>query len=175
LSLDQVIKLAILASQVPEENLKRGIIGEAYVIFARSPDNLSILIPVIDKIHVLRDEIFASSGVLSPQAPGTAQERMITESAQVHIRNRSRTNGLAERTAGYLGSLGVNVIGVEETPEGVALTTLIDYTGKPHTARYLVDQLGIAEFKVIIDYDPNSVVDIELILGDDWAASNSMP
>jgi LCP family protein required for cell wall assembly len=175
LSLDQALKLAILASQVPEENIKRGIIGEDYVIFARSPDNLSILIPVMDKIHVLRDEIFASSGVLNPLTPGNIEERMISESAEVYVRNQSRTNGLAERTAEYLQSVGVNVSGVEETPDGVALTTLIDHAGKPHTARYLVDILGISDFKVIFDYDPNRSIDIELILGDDWATSNSMP
>jgi hypothetical protein len=136
---------------------------------------LSILIPVIDKIHVLRDDIFASSGALTPQSPGSAQERMVYENANVYIQNRSRSNGLAERTAEYLRSLGVNVSGVDETPDGVALTTLINRTGKPHTARYLVDLIGISDFKVVLDYDPNSRVDIELILGNDWATSNSMP
>ncbi|MGD9093461.1 MAG: LCP family protein [Anaerolineales bacterium] len=175
MSLDQVLRLAVLASQVPRENIKQGIIGEKYVIFARSSDNLSILIPVIDKIHVLRDDIFASSGALTPQSPGSAQERMVYENANVYIQNRSRSNGLAERTAEYLRSLGVNVSGVDETPDGVALTTLINRTGKPHTARYLVDLIGISDFKVVLDYDPNSRVDIELILGNDWATSNSMP
>jgi hypothetical protein len=66
LSLDEVIKLAVLASQVPQENIRQGVIGTEYVVFGRSPDNLSILIPIPDKIHVLRDEIFASSGALSP-------------------------------------------------------------------------------------------------------------
>lgn len=175
MSLDQAIKLAIMASQVPDGKIKRGIIGSDYIIFARSPDNLSILIPLIDKIHVLRDEIFTTSGVLSPQAPGVAEERMLSEGARVFILNKSHTDGLAEQTADYLRSSGVNVSGFEESPEGVALTTLINHSGKPHTARYLVELMGISEFKVVLDFDSSSAVDIELILGDDWATTSTMP
>jgi LCP family protein required for cell wall assembly len=175
LGADQIIKLALLASQVPKENIKRGVINEKYVIFGKSPDNLSILIPVIDKIHVLRDEIFASSGALSPFTPGDERERMIAENASVIILEGSRSDGLAARTSQYLQSLGVNVSGVAEHNQNVTLTTIIDHTGNPHTTSYLVDLMGISAFKIVFDYNQDSRADIELILGNDWARNNPMP
>jgi hypothetical protein len=38
-----------------------------------------------------------------------------------------------------------------------------------------VELLGISEQRIQYQYDPNSPVDVELILGNDWAASNSLP
>jgi len=175
LSLDQAVQLAIMASQVPKENIKNGVIGKGYVLFGQSPDNLSILIPLADKIHTLRDEIFASSGALAPLTPGSDLERMLAEGARVSIVNQSRTAGLAERTAQFLGSQGVNVANVSEAPQNLATTTLIDHAGKPFSAKYLVDLIGIAPGKIIMDEVPGISGEIEILLGDDWARNNPMP
>ncbi len=96
MSLDQVVRLALIASQVTSENIKRGVLGKGYVLFGTSPDNLSILIPLADKVHALRDDIFATSGALSPQTPGSDLERTLAESARVNVQNQSHTAGLAE-------------------------------------------------------------------------------
>lgn len=175
LGVDQIVKLAILASQVPEDQINRGVINEKYILFGRSPDNLSVLIPIIDKIHVLRDDIFATSGALNPRTPGGELERMIAEGASVSIQNGTSTLGLANNTGQYLKSMGMNVINSSDSPENVTLTTLIDHSGKPHTSTYLVNLMGISALKIIYDYNPNSTADIELILGNDWARNNPMP
>jgi hypothetical protein len=172
LSLDQAVQLAVMASQVPKENIKRGVIGKGYVLFGESPDKLSILIPLPDKIHALRDEIFTVSSALGPLTPGSDLERMIAEGARLSVTNQSHTTGLAERTSQYLGSQGVNVISTSDTPQNLALTTLIDHTGKPFSAKYLVNLMGISPGKIIFDENPNSPMDIELLLGDDWARKN---
>jgi hypothetical protein len=169
LSLDQAVQLAVIASQVPRENIKQGVLGKGYVLFGESPDKLSVLIPLPDKVHALRDEIFTVSGALGPLTPGSDLERMIAEGAHLSISNQSQTPGLAERTSQYLGSQGVNVAGVSETPQNLTLTTLIDHTGKPFTAKYLINLMGISPGKIIFDENPGSPVDIELLLGDDWA------
>ncbi len=175
LTLDQAIRLAVLASQVPEGNIKRGIIGKESVIFGQSPDNLSILIPLPDKIHALRDEIFATSGALGPLTPGDQREKMRAENAKVLVESGGHEEGLLQRTGEYLQGLGVNIAGLSQTAERTTLTTLIDHRGRPFTARFLVDLMGISPHKIIFDYDPNSTVDIEIILGDDWARKNPMP
>jgi len=175
LILDQALKLAALASQVPEENIRRGVIDSKYVLFGQSPDNLSILIPLRDKIHALRDEIFTASGALGPLTPGNPQERVLAEAARVSVLNGSRAGGLAERTSEYLRSVGINVTTTGDAQQGGALTTLIDHSGKPFTAAYLVELMSINPIKIISDYDASSPVDIELILGDDWARNNPMP
>jgi LCP family protein required for cell wall assembly len=175
LGIDQIIKLAILANQVPEDQINRGVISEKYILFGRSPDNLSVLIPIIDKIHVLRDDIFASSGALNPLTPGNDMERMIAERASVSIQNGTNTAGLAGSTAQYLESIGMNVVSSSDNPQNATLTTMIDHSGKPHTSSFLVDLMGISALKIIHDYNPNSQVDIEVILGNDWARNNPLP
>lgn len=174
LDIDEAIKLALLASKVKVESINRGVIGDDYVIFGRSPDNLSILIPIPDKIHVLRDAIFASTGSLSPMTPGTIQDQMLSESAIVTI-NGSSLEDLLERTVQYLRSMGVNVSETVDGSEDLTLTTIIDHSGKPYTRKYLVELLHISGFKIYFDFDPNSRIDIEVILGRDWATDNSMP
>jgi LCP family protein required for cell wall assembly len=169
LTLDQAVQLAVMASQVPSENIKRGVIGKGYVLFGESPDKLSILIPLPDKIHALRDEIFAASSALGPLTPGSDQERMVAEGVRVAVVNQSQTPGLAERTSQFLGSQGVNVTQTGDAPQNLTITTIIDHTGKPFTTKYLVNLMGISPGKIIFDENPSSPVDIELLLGDDWA------
>jgi LCP family protein required for cell wall assembly len=174
LNLDEVIKLALLAIQVPDENIRRGVIDQKMVLFGRSPDNLAILIPIIDKIHVLRDEIFGTSGVLSPLTPGTAQERMAAENASLVIRNGSQTEDLGRRTRDYLFSQGANIQALE-AGESSARTRIIDYTGNPHMVAFLAELMGVDSGQIEFSEDQNAGMDVVVILGDDWARNNSMP
>jgi LCP family protein required for cell wall assembly len=175
LSLDEAIKLATLASQVPEENIRQGVVGKEYVLFGRSPDNLSILIPMPDKIHLLRDEIFAATGALGPLTPGSSQEQMQAEAARLAVRNGTSEPGLSDQTADYLRGLGAVVTEASDAAEATTATTLIDYTGNPYTLKYLVEQMGVSPFRVVSSLDPNSPVDVEVILGIDWARDNPLP
>lgn len=174
LTLDEVIKLALLAIQVPDENIRRGVIDQKMVLFGRSPDNLAILIPVIDKIHVLRDEIFGTSGVLSPLTPGTSRERMVAESASLVIRNGSQTEDLGRRTRDYLFAQGANIQALE-VGESSARTRIIDYTGNPHMVAFLAELMGVDSSQIEFSEDQNAGMDVVVILGDDWARNNSMP
>jgi anionic cell wall polymer biosynthesis LytR-Cps2A-Psr (LCP) family protein len=58
LPLDQAIQLAVLAQQVPEENIKQGVIGSEHITFGKSPDGDDVLKPRPEQIRILRDEIF---------------------------------------------------------------------------------------------------------------------
>ncbi len=175
LSIDRAIKLALLASQVSEDGIHRGVIDEKFILFGRSPDNLAILIPLVDKIHVLRDELFADTTALSPLTPGDARTKMSAEAARVAIINASNTPGLAERTAEYLRSLGVNVIETTEANQNAASSSLVDNSGKPFTSSYLMEIIGIPSLKFNYEFDPSSNANIILTLGDAWARDNSMP
>jgi polyisoprenyl-teichoic acid--peptidoglycan teichoic acid transferase len=175
LTIDRAIKLALLASQVPEKGIRRGVIDEKFILFGRSPDNLAILIPLVDKIHVLRDELFSDTTALSPLTPGDTRTRMSAEAARVAIINASSTPGLADRTAEYLRSMGVNVIQTTEANQNVASSSLIDNSGKPFTSSYLMEVIGVPPLKFNYAFDPSSNADIILTLGDAWARNNSMP
>jgi len=177
LNLQQVIQLAILASQIPEENIKRGVIGPPdQVEIGMSPDGLSILIPIHDKIRLLRDEIFTTGG---PVGPATVNqdpaELMKAEQARVVVLNGSGLDGLAERTGQYLLSLGVNVVGTSNADQQYGNTTIIVKNGKPFTARYLADLMKVGTDNIYQRYDPDAGWDIEVIVGNTWANNNPMP
>jgi LCP family protein required for cell wall assembly len=178
LGFDQALRLGMLAVQIPEENIKRGIIGTEHVNFAKTPDGTQdVLKPLPEKIRILRDEIFTTEGALSPSAGnGDMLEMAKAENARISVANGTLTGGLAGRTAEYLRGLGLNVP-EELVGDGEAnfYTTIIDHTGNPYTLAYLVDTMGISANKIYIRYEPGNPTDVELILGNDWANNNPMP
>jgi len=175
LSLDEVLKLSVLAVDIPEDQIFKGIINAQSVVFGKSPDGLDILIPIPDKIHLLRDQIFAASGGLGPETPGDARQQMQAEGSRIVIFNGSSVPGLADRTAEYLRSQGANVIQVANADQHYSATTIIDYSGSPYAFKYLVDLMKISSYKIFLHFDPGNTVDVELYLGDDWANQNTLP
>lgn len=175
LQLDEVIQLALMAEQVPEESIKRGIINKDNVMFGESPDGLSILVPLPDDIHNLRDEIFTANSSLGPQAPGDIPARMKAEAARVAIYNGSGDAALANQIAEYLRSQGMNVVQVGDAGQPYAATTIIDHSGSPYALGYLVERFGIAPARISIEFQPNASVDVELFLGSDAAAASLTP
>jgi LCP family protein required for cell wall assembly len=176
LNLDQAFRLAWLAAQIPQENIKKGIIGPPdQVSFAMSPDGeQQVLKPITDKIRLLRDDIFTTS--ITPATASMSQEELVkTENARVAVLNGSYTPGLAARTTDFLKSKGVNVTVADNAPQLSTYSEITFYTGKPYTLKFLVDLFGISEFRIKHFYDPASPVDISITLGDDWANNNPMP
>jgi hypothetical protein len=45
---------------------------------------------------------------------------------------------------------------------------IIDYTGKPYTAKWLADTFHISSSSILAGNDPNSPVDVRVILGQDF-------
>ena len=177
MTLEQAIQLAWLAQQIPAENIKRGVISPPeQVEFGTSTDGLDILIPVPDKIRLLRDEIFTVSGPVSPvAAAGDPKELMGSEAARISVLNASSTTGLAARTQEFLVSQGLNVTEVGNAQESYSTTTIIDYSGRPYTLQYLIQVMELPNARVYSRYDPNSKVDIAILVGADWANNNTMP
>jgi hypothetical protein len=175
LTLDEVIRLALLAQSVPEESIKRGIINKDNVFFGETADGQSILIPIPDDIQNLRDEIFATSGAIGPQLPGTPQEQMKTEAARLAVFDGSGDPSLGGRAVDYLRGLGANVTQTGAADRAYSGTTIVDHTGNPYVVKYLVELLKISPGNIYVEFDPNSSVDVELNLGTDLARSNIVP
>jgi len=165
LQLDELIKLALLAQQIPEDQIVRQSISTSAILLAESPDEQSVLVPIPDEIRQIRDEVFlASTGTMGPLAPGSQQERMAAEAAKIALLNGSLVEGLGGRTKAYLQSLGVNIVEVSNG-EYTAVTRLIDYTGNPHTARYFIELFGIPSEFYVFEFDPNRSIDVVITLG----------
>jgi LCP family protein required for cell wall assembly len=177
LSLDDALKLGWLALEIPRENIQQAAIAPPNaVMFAKSPDGTQdILIPVPDQIRLIRDQVFASSTMASPGlTSGDARANMQAEGASIVVANGTYVGGLASDTQAYLQSQGANVVGTQNS-DYTTYTRIIDYTGRPYTDRYLVDLMNITPYSIFFQYDPNSQVDVLVILGDDWAGNNPMP
>jgi LCP family protein required for cell wall assembly len=176
LSLDQAIKLAWFARQIPLDKIKNGAIGPDQVNFFKAPDGLDALKPMPDQIRLLRDEIFTETGPASPAATNMSLADLIkAEAARVSVMNGSTTNGLAARTADYLKAQNLNITNTGNAESVYTSTTIFDYTGKPYTIKFLIELMGISPTRIFSRYDPTSQVDLAIIVGTDWGAKNSMP
>jgi LCP family protein required for cell wall assembly len=179
LTFDEAFQLGWLASQIPVEEIRKGIIGTQQVNFGKSPDGLDVLKPLPDQIRLLRDDVF---GIMAESAsPVLAQGKekvqlMAEESAKLSILNGTLTPGLAGITEEYLKGLGANVVLIgdaENKPQ--VYTSIYDYTGNPYAVQYFVELMNISEYRIFFKYSPESDVDVTIILGDDWIGNNPMP
>ena len=172
LNFDDALKLGVLLSQVPKENIKRGVIDYTMVTLDNvtlGGQNASIFTPIPDKIRVLRDEIFSSAGPLSPMASGDPIALMQEDAARVRVVNGTYTEGLPERTGNYLLSQGMQIVEAGGYASNqYARTTIILYGPKLYTLRYLITVFGVdATNQIIFSPDPSSPVDVEIIVGAD--------
>jgi hypothetical protein len=175
LTLLQLVRLAWVAQQIPDENIRQGVIGVDQVDFAYSYDGQDILRPLADEIRQLRDLIFSLSGPVVPMAPqGDTQSLVDEEYATVRVLNGTFTPGLASQTADYLRTSGLTVAEPGNANEFYEMTTIIDYTGNPHTVAMIVELMSISAENVFHRYDVNGPADLVVIVGQDWADDNPM-
>jgi len=177
LSLEDSIKLAWLAIQIPEENIKRGAIGTEHIAFAQSPDGAQqVLKPLTEKIRSLRDAIFSEGGPASPVASALDLTELVKqEGARVAVMNGSSVPGLAASTTEYLKSQGINVVETGNAAQPTGTTEITFFSGKPYTLKFLVDLMAINPYRIHHFYDPTKAYDIEIVVGDDWAQSGKLP
>jgi hypothetical protein len=172
------MSLAWTASQIPQENIHRGIIGVNETTQSFSPDGMDILLPDMDAVRAVRDEVFSTTSGVAPAATvyiSNPEELRQAENATVSVLNATNTAGLASQTSEYLSTQGINVTETGNADEESPTTVIIDYTGKPYTVKYLVELLNIQPNSIFSRYDPNSQVDIAILLGTEWAENNTMP
>ncbi len=178
---DVALRLGVLAKDIPVESIKQGVIDYTMVALDNTTlggADAAVMKPLPDKIRVLRDEIFTSTGAISPMAASADPKAMMqADGARVRVLNGSFSPGLDVNTANYL----INSLGVPATEVGTAdraydATTLILYGPKLYTLKYLQSVFGVTNpAQIIISPDPGSTVDVEVRLGNDWANNNSMP
>jgi LCP family protein required for cell wall assembly len=181
LTLDDMLRLAMLAKDIPTEKIMSAVIDYKMVTLAnvmgKDGQVMSIFVPIPDKIRELRDQLFTGGGSINPLAKGDPAQLAIDEGASVEILNGTYTAGLAAKTGDYFKSLGMNVAAVGNPAQiGYPRTVIIDHRGKPYMTKYLFDLFKVdaaAQFQ--IKFDASSPTDVTIILGDDWAYKNPMP
>lgn len=171
LPLEDAIKLAVLARDIPLENIKQGVIDNNMAVFAETTlDGVpaSVLRPVPDLIRVLRDEIFTANGPTSPMAQGDLVTLMQSEVARVRVTNNTYTAELARRTANFLQAQGVQVTEIGVPTGDASQTVLIIYSPRLYTLKFLTELFNLTSYQIVMKPDPTASVDIEIRLGEDW-------
>jgi len=173
LGFENALKLGMLLSQIPPENIKHEVIDYSMAALAgvivSDGKRASILQPYPDKIRVLRDEIFSTEGAPDPKASGDPVELMQEDAALVRVVNGTQTEGLAERTEAYLLARGVQVVEAGEYAERqYDRTTIVMYAPKLYTLKYLISVFGVDRTnQIVFSPDPVSSLDIEIRVGRD--------
>ena len=178
---DTALQLGVLARDIPIESIKQGVINYDMVALDNvvlGGQNASVLKPLPDKIRELRDQIFTTTGPLSPLAgQGDPTALMKADGARIRVLNGSVTPGLDVNTGNYLLGLGMSVTEVGAADNsGYNSTIIVLHSPKLYTLKYLQAVFGItSSTQILIRPDPASTVDIEVYLGNDWASNNPIP
>jgi len=180
MTLAQAIQLGTLMIQIPKANLKTynmdtsDITADTTAVIDGAVQ--AVLVPNMEKIRVLRDEMFAAQGsAAAPITTGNSDVLTLAkaEGARIQILNGSSTAGLAEKTSTYLQGQGLNVVGTGNT-DSVASSKLIVSGATPYTVSYLATLMNVPETLIQNHYDPTATADVIVYLGDNWAASNPL-
>ncbi len=168
LSLDEMVQLALLAQDIPRENIRMAVIDYNYVINQTTNDGRQVLVPVREEIRKLRDELFAPPPIPTPvmaNLPALMQQ----ENARVAIYNGTAVFGLAGDTQTFLQRYGVNVTEIGNADAATYRTTqIIDYGSHPNTTFYLVQLMEIPPLNVSSARTAPGDFDVLIILGSDW-------
>ncbi len=171
LTLDQVIQLALLASEVDKKDIQQGVLDPhkdvQYATAMTKEGAASVILPNREQIRLLRDRVFGS-GPLGPAAGGALVDMMKAENARVQVRNGTRSADQAKAADDLLASKGVNVISAGKADTVYGVSQIVDHSGKPYTIRYIMEVLNVPQSRIKIAYDPNASADLELIVGLDW-------
>jgi hypothetical protein len=169
--LQDAIKLAVLARDIPRGKIKNGVIDNSMLSYGNvilGGQNASIMKPLPDKIRVLRDEIFTFGGPVGPMAQEDPASLMQEDEARVRVLNGTTTERLSMQTQNYLLRQGMRVTEIGKT-KSASRTTIILYSPKLYTLQYLREFFGItSSAQILIRPDPSETVDIEVRLGKDW-------
>lgn len=169
LSVDQMIALALAAKDIPRDKIMTAVIDKEYIAdFYTTADNQQALILNIEKFRELRDKMFYVPEPPKLNVPNAA-ELLSAEAAKVEVQNGSKTAGLAASAADYLRAKGINVAAVGNADRfDYASTVIVDYTGKPYTAKWLADTFHVSSSSILAGNNPDSPVDVRIILGADF-------
>ncbi|MCL4530792.1 MAG: LCP family protein [Chloroflexi bacterium] len=172
LTFDDAVKLAYLVNQIPRDKITSAVIdytmiNTATVTLAGQPAD--VFIPISDKIHALTDQIFLQGGLDGPIAQGDPRQLMQADNAQVRVLNGTNVPQLDARSANFLISQGMRVVGLGQAPQLYSRTTIIIYSPKLYALRYLIKIFGVtSSSQIIFKNDPSSTADITVMLGNDW-------
>jgi LCP family protein required for cell wall assembly len=163
LSLDQLIQLAKLGTQIDPKNIQSLAIDQNMVLYLTTPTDppQDVLVPIRDEIRKVRDKFLGIGPVTGPVT--------ITDTAQIRVENGTLIEGLAAKTAERLKALGFNVKDYTSADRfDYTDSQIIVYTGKAQIAAQLAQTLGLSATSIVTATPTGDGLDIRVILGSDY-------
>jgi len=159
LSLEQVLTLAYLGTQMEPQNIHGHFIDRTAVTGWVTPQGAQVVLPNHEKIRQVVDQFLAPPPL----------DLVWAEGARVEVQNGTDLADWTALVASRLRWQGVQVVSI-----GVAdrldyqESLIIDYTDKPHTSALLTRLLYLPPDRIQRQLDFSSPVDIRIILGRDF-------
>ncbi len=174
LSLDQMIQLAKLATQIDPKNIRQATIDENMVVAYDAPTDppQNVLVPIRDKIRQLRDQFFNSVPSASPAGTAPAPT---TSTARIRVENGTHINGLAARTSDRLKAQGFDVVDIGSADRfDYTQSQIISYASDTTAASAVAQVLGLSASSIVTS-TANSAVELRVILGGDYQEAAITP
>ena len=169
LTLDQIVALARLASDVSPDDIETGVIDERYTLFYETDDGKQVLILLREKMRELRDDLFTSE-ITSEDEAANQSSTGVDRAATVEVLNGTLVPGLAAEVAERLRQedLSVPYTGNADRQD-IDESLVVTHTDETYTAEYIARILGLPDSAVVQGYEPGSDYDISVILGADYS------
>lgn len=200
LQLVDILTLAELGSNINPESVESFVINDEYTEDFTTDFGAMVLLPLWGKIQPLVDSMFAEVQVngmtqaeidaLKTENAALEQERLAqeqqraelranlsVEGASVAIQNGTRRLGLEVNTATFLTEQGFQIdhFGPADIAEDYTNTVIVDYSGKEYTLGTLARFFNVAEHNIRRSPNPNSHIDIRVIIGNDFQLPEIVP
>lgn len=173
LSLDQLIRLANLATQIDASGIRSLVIEPSMTLPYMAPTDppQAVLVPIREEIRELRDRFLDAGSAALPEDTDD-ETRLAAEAATIRVENGTQTAGLASHTREFLASLGFTIASFGDAFDGINThdtTLIIDHGNKPFTAARLAAALNLPPTAVRTAAANGDGVDVRIVLGNDFA------
>ena len=170
LTLENIVDLMGLVREIDSENIQSEVINGDYLMneFTTS-EGAQVVLLDSQAFRKLREQMFYKP---APYIQSTIDINILAhdEIATIEIQNGSARDGIANVTSEYLEEQGFSVVSVGNADQFDYENTIIyNYSGSYYTTRWLADHFNVQPTHIIDIVDPNSPVDVRIIIGRDFA------
>ena len=170
LTLEQLVDLIGLVNDIDRDSIDSAVINADYLMneFTTS-EGAQVVLLDSQAFRKLREQMFYKP---APYTKSTIDTNILAldEIATIEIQNGSARDGIANMTSEYLTEQGFSVVSVGNADQFNYENTIIyDYSGSYYTTRWIAEHFKVQPTHIIDISDPNSPVDVRIIIGQDFA------
>ena len=169
LTLENIVDIMGLVREIDSDNIQSVVINGDYLMneFTTS-EGAQVVLLDSRAFRKLREQMFYKP---APYIQSTIDTNILAldEVATIEIQNGSASDGIANMASEYLKEQGFSVVSVGNADQFDYQNTIIyDYSGSYYTTRWLAEHFNVQPTHIIDMSDPNSPVDVRIIIGRDF-------